>query len=59
MVRMEAKNYKGALAVLEVLEYMTEKDYDKVFGTGCAEKTRRPQKEKVRSQMIDFPPFAL
>ena len=57
MTRMKVNNYKGALAVLEVLESITEQDYDYVFGTCNTKRTKAAARGIVRSQM--FPPIAL
>ena len=56
MVRMEVSNYKGALAVLEVLESMKENVYDAVFGTGGTKRTKvasRGEKE-ITNAFLSF-----
>ena len=56
MVTMEVNNYKGALAVLELLEGMTESAYDAVFGTGGAKSTKAVSRGK--SEITNaFSPF--
>ena len=46
MVRMEVNNYKGAVAVLGVLEVMKENEYNNVFGPHGAKSTKAASRGK-------------